>query len=44
VEHLAADGRERRQPGTDMDNGSFLGVITRERLLHDIRLRAEFDV
>jgi hypothetical protein len=27
-----------------MDNGSFLGVITRERLLHDIRLRAEFGV
>jgi CBS domain-containing protein len=24
-----------------MDNGSFLGMITRERLLHDIRLRAE---
>ena len=27
-----------------MDNGSFLGMITRERLLHDIRLRAELDV
>jgi CBS domain-containing protein len=26
-----------------MDNGSFLGMITRERLLHDIRLRAELD-
>jgi Zn-dependent protease len=24
-----------------LDNGSFLGMITRERLLHDIRLRAE---
>ena len=24
-----------------MDNGSFLGMITREHLLHDIRLRAE---
>jgi CBS domain-containing protein len=27
-----------------MDNGSFLGMITRERLLHDIRLRAELGV
>jgi Zn-dependent protease/predicted transcriptional regulator len=27
-----------------MDNGSFLGMITRERLLHDIRLRAELSV
>jgi CBS domain-containing protein len=27
-----------------MDNGSFLGMITREHLLHDIRLRAEFGV
>jgi Zn-dependent protease len=27
-----------------MDNGSFVGMITRERLLHDIRLRAELGV
>jgi Zn-dependent protease/CBS domain-containing protein len=27
-----------------MDGGSFLGMITRERLLHDIRLRAELGV
>jgi Zn-dependent protease len=27
-----------------MDNGGFLGMITRERLLHDIRLRAELGV
>jgi Zn-dependent protease len=27
-----------------MDNGTFLGMITRERLLHDIRLRAELGV
>jgi Zn-dependent protease len=27
-----------------MDNGSFLGMITRDRLLHDIRLRAELGV
>jgi predicted transcriptional regulator len=27
-----------------MDNGHFLGMITRERLLHDIRLRAELGV
>jgi Zn-dependent protease len=27
-----------------MENGGFLGMITRERLLHDIRLRAELGV
>ena len=27
-----------------MDQGNFLGMITRERLLHDIRLRAELGV
>jgi hypothetical protein len=27
-----------------MDNGKFLGMITRERLLHEIRLRAELGV
>ncbi len=27
-----------------MDNGSFLGMITRENLLHDIRIRAELEI